>query len=134
MRRLLIVLLALLILSLAACGEQTQDTPAPTQSAVVEPALDSSLAGTWTMSGEFAEETDYIETLTIDADGTICVQLDYRGEPYQTLTGTWYTEDRHLVVAITSVDEPYTMDYQYLVDGRTLTLQSDRGTYVYYSN
>lgn len=133
-----ILLIALLALC-TACTSKTQtptqspETTAPTTAPEVSAhELDPQIVGTWVKSGEFAENADYVETLLISDDGTISVQLDFRGEPYQTLTGTWYTDGRHFVVYI-AADEPYTTDYQYIVDGRELTLQSEDGTYVYYS-
>lgn len=126
------ILLLLLLVTLTACGSKTP-TPEPTDPPkLIAQEYDEAIVGSWVKRGEFAEDADYVETLQVFADGTLSVQLDFRGEPYQTLTGTWYTQGRHFVVNIES-DDPYTTDYQYLVDGRELTLQTDENTYLYYS-
>lgn len=126
------ILLVALLAMFTACSSQTAapETTAPLETVTRE--QDPEIVGSWVKRGEFAEDADYVETLQVMEDGTVTVQMDFRGEPYQTLTGTWYTQGRHFVVTI-DADNPYTTDYQYLVDGRELTLQNDAGTYIYYS-
>lgn len=135
MKKLWMVLLLAAVLTLAGCAGGTEEEPQaaqPTETVSYVPDPDHELVGCWVKTGEFEEGADYVETLTVNGDGTLSVQLDYRGEPYQTLTGTYVISGKHFVVTI-DADTPYTTDYRYAVDGRELTLSDENGSYVYYS-
>ena len=114
MKRIL-VCLALLCLLLAACGEA--EAPA------TEPAAPS-LVGVWVNAGQYSDGHDFVETLTLAADGTVTVHLEYRGSDYATLTGSWSEENGVLRVDFT---DPNTKDrvYAYTVTDTTLVLTGD---------
>lgn len=114
MKRIL-VCLALLCLLLAACGEA--EAPA------AEPAAPS-LVGVWVNAGQYSEGHDFVETMTLSADGSVTVHLEYQGADYATLTGAWTAENGVLNVDFT---DPNTKDrsYTYTVTETTLTLGGD---------
>lgn len=127
MKRVL-VCLALLCLLLAACGEaQTAETaagiPAPATVAATSPAAPS-LVGVWVNAGQYSEGHDFVETMTLNADGGVTVHLEYQGADYATLTGAWTTENSVLNVDFT---DPNTKDrsYTYTLTETTLTLSGD---------
>ena len=111
-------LLALLFcfLLLAACVKPETPTTAATTEA---PAL--SLAGVWVNAGQYSEGRDFVETLTLNEDGTAKVHLDYQGKPYADLEGTWTADGTTLSVDFT---DPNTRDrvYTYALTETTLTL------------
>lgn len=120
--------LALLCLLLAACGEaQTAETaagiPAPATVAATSPAAPS-LVGVWVNAGQYSEGHDFVETMTLNADGGVTVHLEYQGADYATLTGAWTTENSVLNVDFT---DPNTKDrsYTYTLTETTLTLSGD---------
>ena len=78
MKRLLPILLCLLLL-LCACGRS-----------------EAAPVGTWVNAGQYTEGRDFVETVTLRDDGSLSVHLDYRGEPYADLTGTWELEGEKL--------------------------------------
>ncbi len=104
MRRLLLCLLLCLLLS--AC-RTPQAVPA--------------LTGTWVNAGQYSADRDFVETLTLNEDGTAKVHLDYQGKPYADLTGTWTAEGGTLSVDFT---DPDTRDrvYTYALTETTLKL------------
>ena len=118
MKRLLscLVLLCfvLLCLVLAACGAREAPTEAPT-------AEGPALAGVWVNAGRYSEGRDFVETLILNGDGTAKVHLDYRGEPYADLEGTWTADETTLSVDFT---DPNTRDrsYTYALTETTLKL------------
>ena len=94
MKRLLALLLCLLLLTACAKPE------APTTAATTEsPAL--SLAGVWVNAGQYSEGRDFVETLTLNRDGTASVHLEYQGKDYATLEGTWTADGDTLSVDFT---------------------------------
>ena len=90
----------------------------------------ASLAGTWVNAGQYAAGRDFVETMTLNDDGTVRVHLDYQGRDYATLEGTWRAEDGILTVDFT---DPNVQDrtYSYTLNGDTLTLKGDGKTVEY---
>lgn len=129
------ILLVLTVALMLLAGCQENAAPAETQppeTVTFTPDPDHPLVGTWVKAGEFDEGADYVETLTVSGDGTLTVQLDFRGEPYQILTGSYTITGQHFVVTI-DAETPYTTDYRFAVDGRELMLEDTNGSYLYYS-
>ena len=112
MKKCLCVLLCL-ALFLSACGQKT-------------PAL----VGVWVNAGQYSEGRDFVETLTLDADGGAVVHLEYRGEDYATLEGRWTAAGDNLSVDFT---DPNARDriYQYTLTEDALTLTGDGKTVEY---
>ena len=113
MKRFLLCLL--LCLLLAGCGGR--ETVTTTESG-------PGLAGVWVNAGQYSDGHDFVETLTLAADGTVTVHLEYRGSDYATLTGSWSEENGVLRVDFT---DPNTKDrvYAYTVTDTTLVLTGD---------
>ncbi|MBQ1410662.1 MAG: hypothetical protein IIY94_05240 [Oscillospiraceae bacterium] len=100
---------------LAACGKV--ETP-PTDPTV------PSLAGVWVNAGQYSEGHDFVETMTLAADGSVTVRLEYQGADYACLTGSWMEADGVLYVDFA---DPGTKDrsYSFTVTDTTLTLTGD---------
>ena len=113
MKRLLALLLFLLLLT--ACT-RPETPPAATTEA---PA--AALAGVWVNAGQYSEGRDFVETLTLNRDGTASVHLEYQGADYATLEGTWTAENGLLNVDFT---DPNVRDrtYTYTLTETTLVL------------
>ena len=119
----ILVCIALLCLLLVGCGE----TDAPTETAArTDPAAPAvpALVGVWVNAGQYSDGHDFVETLTLAADGTASVHLDYRGADYATLPGVWTEADGVLNV---DFSDPDTRDrsYTYTVTETTLTLTGE---------
>lgn len=133
MKRIFVILLLCLLL----CGCRTvKNEPPETQTqAETQPIQtqmrDNPLVGTWVNGGTYENGREYRETMTVMEDGTVIVIMEYQGEYYSTLTGTYTLSGGCFSVTIDSEDEPYTTDYHYEVDGRQLTLTDNKGTYTY---
>ena len=124
----ILVCIALLGLLLVGCGEtQTADTtasiPASATAGTPTPAA-SPLVGVWVNAGQYADGHDFVETMTLAADGTATVHLEYQGADYATLTGVWTEESGVLNVDFT---DPNTRDrsYAYTVTETALTLTGE---------
>ena len=115
-KRLLALLLCLLLLT--ACATPETPTAATTES----PAR--SLIGVWVNAGQYSEGRDFVETLTLNRDGTAVVHLDYRGKDYATLEGQWSADGSVLNVTFR---DPNTRDrtYTYTLTETTLVLTGD---------
>ena len=108
----------LLCLLLAACGKSEAPTTAMTEAAAPSPA------GVWVNAGQYSEGRDFVETLTLNRDGSASVHLEYQGKDYATLEGTWTAEGGVLTVDFT---DPNTRDrsYAYTLTETTLILTGD---------
>ena len=119
----LAAIILLLCLLLAACGGAESPTASTT-------APGPGLAGVWVNAGQYTEGRDFVETLTLNEDGTAAVHLDYRGKPYADLAGTWTAAGGVLSVDFT---DPNTKDrsYDYALTETTLTLTGGGKEVVY---
>ena len=115
-KRLLALLFCLL---LTACAKPETPTTAATTEA---PA--AALVGVWVNAGQYSEGRDFVETLTLEADGTAVVHLEYQGKDYATLEGTWTAAGDTLSVDFT---DPNTRDrtYTYTLTETGLILTGD---------
>lgn len=127
-------MLALLLL----CGCTTKATPKQTEPQETQniqntqnQTQENLLLGTWINTGTYENGSQYEEILTVFDNGTVSVVLNYKGSYYTTLTGSYVLASNCFSVTIDSVEEPFTTDYHYEVDGRQLTLTDFKGTYTY---
>ena len=96
------------------------------------PAADDAglaLVGMWRNAGEYSEGRDFVETLTLNEDGSCTIHLDYQGADYQTLTGTYELEGGFLHTHLE--DGQLNRSFRYTLDGRELILETDRKTVTY---
>lgn len=126
MKRLLILLI-LLTLLLTACGKTeapTVNTEDPTQSQAAQitetEAVPPMLIGAWRSLDP--GELDMVETIEFFEDGSISVNCTYQGQDAGTIYGTYTVTNGMLHCDMTANDAPYIIDYQFLIDGRELTL------------
>lgn len=110
MKKLLPLLLCLLLL--CACGRSEKATP----------------VGTWVNAGQYTEGREFVETMTILADGRLSVHLDYQGRPYADLTGSWRLEGETMTF---TMDDGTVRVYTVAVSGDELTLKNNDRTVVY---
>ena len=107
------VLLCLFAVLLCACAEKKNN------SATVTAAPPDLLPGVWVNEGRYTEGRDFVETLTVNPDGTLTVHLDYQGSPYADLTGTWAREGKSLTF---TMSDGTVRVYDYEADAAALTL------------
>lgn len=121
MKRLL-ACLVLLSLLLTACGDA--------EGAAAASAEAPALPGVWINEGQYSEGRDFVETLTLRADGSAVVHLDYQGRPYADLAGSWTAAGDTLSV---DFSDPNTRDrtYSYTLTETTLTLTGSGKEVVY---
>lgn len=123
----ILVCIALLCLLLVGC--EVVETPTTTAAARTDapasaaPAVPA-LVGVWVNAGQYADGHDFVETMTLAADGTATVHLEYQGADYATLTGVWTEESGVLNV---DFSDPNTRDrsYAYTVTETALTLTGE---------
>ena len=118
MKKAILAILLCLLLLTACTVPETPTTAATTEA----PAL--SLAGVWVNAGQYSEGRDFVETLTLNRDGTASVHLEYQGKDYATLEGTWTAAGDTLSVDFT---DPNTRDrtYTYTLTETGLILTGD---------
>ena len=119
MKRQLTAALLLCLLLLSACTKPET----PTMAATTE-TPGPSLVGVWVNAGQYSEGRDFVETLTLEADGSAVVHLDYQGKDYATLEGRWTADGSILNVTFR---DPNTRDrtYTYTLTETALILTGD---------
>ena len=97
-----------------------QTEPEPVPQTEPEPVL----TGVWVNEGQYTQGKDFVETMTLQEDGTAVIHLDYQGRDYATLTGQWRADNGVLSVTFPGED---TRDrsYRYALTESTLTLTGD---------
>ena len=105
----------------------TEPTPEAVPSLLTEaapflPPERDPLFGTWVNAGQYETGREFVETLTFSPDGSVKIHLDYQGQPYADLSGSW-TRDGSILTF--SLSEGTTRVYTYTVDGRTLILSGN---------
>lgn len=121
-----ILMFCVLCLCLVGCGPA--ETSEPTQTVPVSTLDDTALlVGIWENEGQYEAGKDFVETLTLYADGTAAVHLVYQGEDYADLAGSWTAEKGVLTVVLyqSPDSDPVTRVYQYQADETSLTLQGE---------
>lgn len=129
MKKIFVVMAAVLALLCAGCASapaaEPTDDAARHASAAPDPVPEA-LTGTW--SSADSGQLDLTETFTFSADGTLSASAVYRGAQTQTVTGTFTVSGHTLYCEITGgVGEPYTLTFDYRIDGRELYLTDSDG-------
>lgn len=86
------------------------------------------LPGVWVNAGQYSEGRDFVETLTVNADGTLRVHLDYQGAAYADLDGTWVESGKTLTF---TMSDGTVRVYDYAVSQTELTLEGSGKTVAY---
>lgn len=120
------LILTLMVLGLSLTGCHTPGGDAPTETVpVVETDDLALLVGVWENQGQYDEDRDFVETLTLYPDGTAAVHLVYQGEDYADLAGSYLVAGGAISVTLQQSpdSDPVTRIYYYQVDQTSLTLQ-----------
>lgn len=132
MRTLLLILTLLTLLLSAGCADGENSTAPSSQTESIQTSsteevmtLPQELIGVWVSADE--GERDMIETITFYEDGSMTVELKYQGSDYGTLYGSCTPEGHRIICSITDGASPYTVEYEYRIDGRELILTDDDG-------
>lgn len=129
MKRILLLLSLLALLLTWGCGTNETQSTMPSQT---EPdfsqelmALPQELLGVWVSADE--GERDMVETISFFEDNSLTVALKYQGEDYGMLYGYCTIEGHRLTCHIQEGTTPYTVEYEFRIDGRMLILTDDDG-------
>lgn len=128
MNRYIISILLILLLCCSGCaGGTPTETTAPTDTAATDADfIPTELVGTWTSAS--SGELDMTETFTFNEDGTLSAYAIYRGTETPTVGGSFAVSGHTLLCEISEgVNEPYTVTYEFRIDGRELYLTDDEG-------
>ena len=116
---------------LVACGEETLPSVSAENTASTEEStreimtLPRELLGVWVSADE--GERNMVETISFFEDGSMTVELKYQGSDYGKLYGNCTLEGHRLICNITDGASPYTVEYEFRIDGRMLILTDDDG-------
>lgn len=119
------------LLCFVGCGEDalppvSEAEPSSTAASTEEVmTLPQELLGVWVSADE--GERQMVETISFYEDGAMTVELKYRGSDYGKLYGTCTLEGHRLICSITDGASPYTVEYEFRIDGRMLILTDDDG-------
>lgn len=108
----------------------TEETAQPTQQMPQQFSDDPQIAAVWINAGQYSDGKDFVETMSLLSDGTAIIHMDYQGEDYETLFGT-YTALQGVLTVTIDADEPYRKVYQYDLDANILTLYGNEKTVTY---
>lgn len=103
-------------------AEDTASTEVSTQEIMTLP---QELLGVWVSADE--GERNMVETISFFEDGSMTVELKYQGSDYGKLYGSCTLEGHRLICSITDGASPYTVEYEFRIDGRMLILTDDDG-------
>ena len=129
----LIFCLCLVLLLCTACG--TTQSTTPTTVTTTEPTTTSTpfipteLLGTWASAR--GGELEMVETITFFEDGSLSVNAVYQGQDAGTIYGTYTVIGHSIHCAITQGTTPFSVVYDFRIDGRELTLTDEEGTSQY---
>lgn len=126
-----LILSVFALLCFAGCGEEalppvSEAEPSSTAFSTEEVmTLPQELLGVWVSADE--GERQMVETISFYEDGSMTVELKYQGSDYGKLYGTCTLEGHRLICSITDGASPYTVEYEFRIDGRMLILTDDDG-------
>ena len=121
-----------LVLLLAGCAAPGSGTEtAPVTEAPAEAGEAAALIGMWRNAGQYSEGRDFVETMTLNEDGSCTIHLDYQGEDYQTLSGSYEVKNGVLYTDLDTENGRMQRSFQYTIDGRELILQNEQKSVTY---
>ena len=123
MKKIFLVLLCCLLVGCTAKTPSEVTEAAPETEETVDEKQD--LIGVWRNAGQYTEGRDFVETLTLNEDGSCTVHLEYQGEDYQTLEGSYTVENGILSVDYRDQSGTVNRSFQYTRDGRELILKTE---------
>ena len=127
-----IALALTLVLLLAGCAAPGSGAEtAPVTEAPAEDGEAAALIGMWRNAGQYSEGRDFVETMTLNEDGSCTIHLDYQGEDYQTLNGSYEVRDSVLYTDLDTGNGRVQRSFQYTLDGRELILQNEQKSVTY---
>lgn len=128
----LIFCLCLVLLLCAGCqSESTQATvtaePSGESSVTTTAAyfVPTELLGSWVSAT--GGELEMVETITFGEDGAISVSAVYQGQDAGTIYGTYLVAGHSIYCNITEGTTPFTVEYDFRIEGRELTLTDAEG-------
>ena len=132
MKKSFFLLLLLLCLLLSGCRKTpaqenppSLETPGHTADREEIMTIPRELLGVWVSADP--GEREMVETISFFEDGTMTVALQYQGSDYGALYGSCTLEGHRLICSITEGASPYTVEYDFRIDGRMLILTDDDG-------
>ena len=137
-----IILCLMIFMLLVGCAAPAQDVMDDTQpeqvpetettAEVDRPGQDAEeVFGVWRNVGQYEEGREFVETMTLDPYGECLIQLDYQGELYQVLYGSYYVAGGWLYTTLDNDGEEVHRDYAYTRDGRELILENESKSVTY---
>ncbi len=128
MKQLIFCLCLVLLLCVGCQGESTQATttePTGTTTEATPTFIPAELLGSWVSAT--GGELEMVETITFGEDGTISVSAVYQGHDTGTIYGTYLVAGHSIYCNITEGTTPFTVEYDFRIDGRELTLTDAEG-------
>lgn len=129
------LIICLILLFCTACGTAQPATEAasvptePTEPTTAALFIPTELLGSWVSAR--GGELEMVETITFFEDGSISVSAVYQGQDAGTIYGTYTVIGHAIHCAITQGTTPFSVVYDYRIDGRELTLTDEEGTAQY---
>ena len=123
---LILLIAALLCTGCAAVAPTEAPADALTEAPTAADSIPAELVGTW--SSAHSGELDITESFTFNEDGTLSASAVSHGTQTQTVTGTFTVSGHTLTCEVTGgVSAPYTLVFDYRIDGRELYLTDADG-------
>ncbi len=122
------LLLFWVLLLLTGCASKPAADPSETEETADER---QEVVGVWRNAGQYEEGKDFVETLTLDENGGCTVHLEFMGEDYQTLEGSYTVQGGVLFTEYADEGGKISRSFQYTRDGRELILKTETKTVTY---
>ena len=122
------LLLFWVLLLLTGCAAKPAADPSETEETADER---QEVVGVWRNAGQYEEGKDFVETLTLDENGGCTVHLEFMGEDYQTLEGSYTVQGGVLFTEYADAGGKISRSFQYTRDGRELILKTETKTVTY---
>jgi hypothetical protein len=122
----LIFCLCLVLLLCAGCQKEDPATTEPAVTTTLTPPfIPTELLGSWVSAT--GGELEMVETITSGEDGTMSVSAVYQGRDAGTIYGTYLVAGHSIYCNITEGTTPFSVEYDFRIDGRELTLTDADG-------